>query len=126
MAWVYYNPNPYGISVGDCAIRAVAKATGETWQQAYSGLVVQGYSRGDLPNANNVWGAYLRRHGFERAILDNKCPDCYTVEDFVADHPVGTYVLATNGHVVTAVNGDFFDSFDSGDEIPLYYWFKED
>lgn len=27
MAFIPYNPNPYGTFTGDCAIRAVAKAT---------------------------------------------------------------------------------------------------
>ena len=27
MAWIEYNPNPRGNRVGDCAIRAIAKAT---------------------------------------------------------------------------------------------------
>jgi len=32
MAYVNYNPNPQGLSVGDCVIRAVSKATGLSWE----------------------------------------------------------------------------------------------
>ena len=58
MAWIEYNPNPRRNRVGDCAIRAIAKATDQDWEMAYTGLYVKGYSMGDLPSANSVWGAY--------------------------------------------------------------------
>ena len=64
MAWIEYNPNPRRNRVGDCAIRAIAKATDQDWEMAYTGLYVKDYSMGDLPSANSVWGAYLRDRGF--------------------------------------------------------------
>ena len=51
MAWIEYNPNPRRNRVGDCAIRAIAKATDQDWEMAYTGLCVKGYSMGDLLNA---------------------------------------------------------------------------
>ena len=83
MAWVEYNPNPRRNRVGDCAIRAIAKATDQDWEMAYTGLYVKGYSMGDLPSANSVWGAYLRDRGFKRAIVPNTCPDCFTILDTI-------------------------------------------
>jgi hypothetical protein len=126
MAFVPYNPNPKGTLTGDCAIRAVAKATDMPWENAYTALTVEGYKKGDLPNANHVWGAYLKSKGFKREIIPDTCPDCYTVRDFAEDHPKGMYVLALDNHVVTVFDGDYFDAWDSGQEIPLYYWYKED
>ena len=38
------------------------------------------------------------------------------------DHPKGIYVVATGSHVVAVVNGDYYDSWDSGDEIVAYYF----
>lgn len=29
--WKTYNPNPCGCRVGDCTVRAICKATGESW-----------------------------------------------------------------------------------------------
>ena len=81
---------------------------------------------GDLPSANSVWGAYLRNRGFKRAIVPNTCPDCFTVEDFCREHPRGMFVLALDGHVVTVVDGDYFDTWNSGNEPVLYYWYKEE
>lgn len=78
-----------------------------------------------MPSANHVWGAYLRRHGFRRYALPDVCPDCYTVADFCRDHPSGVYVLALSGHVVCVEDGDYYDTWDSGAEVPAYYWQKE-
>ena len=124
--WKEYNPNPLHTRVGDCAVRAVAKATAQDWESAYAGLYITGYSMCDLPSANVVWGSYLRSKGFNRSEIPNTCPDCYTVKEFCRDHPHGVFVLALDGHVVTAKNGDYFDSWDSGSEPVLYFWQKEE
>lgn len=126
MSYAYYNPNPAGRSVGDCAVRAISKALGQTWEQTYVGLTLEGFVRGDLLNADAVWGPYLKSHGFSRHWLPDDCPDCYTVAAFAEDNPEGTFVLSMPGrHVVTVVDGVYFDSWDSGGEVPQYYWTKE-
>ena len=124
--WKYYNPNPTGQRVGDCAVRAIARATDQGWDDAYSAITLEGYVFGDMPSSNAVWGAYLKRLGFERVAVPNTCPECYSVAEFAKDHPKGTYVVALSGHVVTVVDGDWYDSWDSGSEIPLYYWTRKD
>lgn len=35
MSYVYFNPNPSELSVGDCVIRAISKLTNLTWEQVY-------------------------------------------------------------------------------------------
>lgn len=124
MSFIMYNKNPYNKSVTDCPVRAISTVTGTDWDTAYIGMVVEGFNQKDMPNSNNVWGAYLRKLGFSREVIPNFCPDCYTVADFCSDHPKGVYLLACNGHTVAAIDGDYYDTFDSGDMIPLYYWFK--
>ena len=122
--WVYYNPSPSGRNVGDCAVRAVAKALGTDWESAYAMIVSAGFAMNDVPSSNAVWGSVLRRHGFVRSAIPSTCPDCYTAEDFVRDHPNGTYVLGFGNHVATAVDGRLYDSWNSLKEIPQYYWEK--
>ena len=78
MGFSYFNPNPTGQKVGDCTVRAIAKATGKSWDEVYIGLCLQGLIMGDLPSANSVWSAYLRQQGFTRNVIPNTCPDCYT------------------------------------------------
>ena len=116
-----YNPNPSGKMVGDCTIRAVSKALDIDWEKAYIALCIQGYIMNDLPNSDNVWCNYLKSQGFERGIIPNTCPDCYTVQDFANDHPEGVYVLGTGRHAVCIKNGIIYDSWDSSSEVPIFY-----
>lgn len=126
MAFVFYNPNPTKKLVGDCVIRAVSIVTDQDWKKTYLEIVLQGYLMNDMPSSNAVWGAYLQSKGFKRYVIPNTCPDCYTVSDFCNDHPTGIYLLAIGTHVVAVQDGNYFDTWDSGDEIPIYYWQKEE
>ena len=123
--WMMYNPSPSGRSVGDCAVRAVAKALDTDWETAYALITLMGYQLNDMPSSNAVWGALLRQKGFKRYALPNECPNCYTVEEFADDHPEGTFVVGTGNHVVTIVDNTVFDSWDSRKEIAVYFWAKE-
>jgi len=122
--WVYYNPSPAGRNVGDCSIRAVAKALDTDWETAYALIASAGYLMNDVPSANSVWGSVLRRNGFNRSVIPTTCPDCYDAEDFAREHPRGTYVLGFGNHVATVKDGKLYDSWDSSKEIPQYYWEK--
>lgn len=120
-----FNPNPRAAKVGDCAVRAVAKALGISWYEAYTLLVAEGLEQCDMPSANNVWGAVLRKNGFRRAAIPAECPDCYTVRDFIQEYPAGTYVVALKNHVVTVCDGELYDTWNSMDENPIYFWRRE-
>lgn len=121
-----YNPNPKHKIVGDCTVRAISKALNQDWETTYVGLCSKGFQMGDMPSADRVWGAYLRQNGFHRYVIPNECPDCYTVWDFATDNPEGTYVLSLDRHVVCVKDGTIYDSWESCDETPFFYWTRED
>ena len=123
--FIYTNPNPIDKKVGDCVIRAIAIATETTWERAYMDLCMEGLEMADLPNSNAVWASYLKKLGFRKGIVPDTCPDCYTVKDFCTEHSHGLYVLATGTHTVTVMDGDYYDTWDSGRELPIYYFVKE-
>lgn len=124
--WQLYNPSPTGRNVGDCSIRAVAKALDTDWETAYALIAMNGYIMGDMPSSNSVWGAVLRENGFYRYAIPNSCPDCYTINDFADENPHGVYVVGTGNHVVTIKDGVVYDSWDSRKEIPQYYWTRKE
>lgn len=124
--FVFFNPNPGAKRVGDCAVRAIAKAMGTDWEKTYLALCVEGLRAHDMPSGNSVWGSYLKANGFRQRILPDACPERYTVAAFADEHPHGVYVLALSGHVVAVVNGDYYDTWDSGEEVPVYYFERED
>lgn len=125
MAFILFKNNPRGRNVGDCVVRAASKALGISWETAYIDLTMQGYSMADMPSSNSVLNAYLHSKGFRRYVIPNECEDCYSIEQFSIDHPHGTYIVCTGTHTVAIINGDYFDSWPSGDEVPLFYWKKE-
>ena len=124
--WERYQPNPTGRAVGDCSVRAISAALGVSWEKAYALIAVNGFAMKDMPSSNSVWGSVLRQHGFKRAAIESECADCYTAEDFANDHPSGVYVLGFGNHVATLIDGTIYDSWDSRNEIPQYFWYKGD
>lgn len=125
MSYVYFNPNPAGKRVGDCVIRAICKLTRQNWHTVYWNIAEQGARLFDMPSSNNVWASYLRELGYRRFAIADNCPDCYSVRDFCIDYPNGRFLLATGSHVVTVIDGNYYDAWDSGSEIPVFFWTKE-
>lgn len=122
MSYIFYNPNPQKLSVGDCTIRAISRILNTSWKITYLHLAVQGFLMYDMPSANRVWGQFLKSKGFIKYQIPDTCPECYTIKDFCYDHPSGDYVVGTGEHVVAVINGNYYDSWDSGNEIPIYYF----
>lgn len=120
--FVYTNPNPSKKLVGDCVIRAVSIVLDQTWLETYDGITAVGRELRDMPSSNAVWDAYLRDKGYVKHIIPDTCPECYRVADFCWDHPSGDYLLATGTHVIAVLNGDYYDTWDSGDEVPIYFY----
>jgi len=121
-----FNPNPVANREDDCTVRAVSLALGTDWETTYFLLAINGAQMGLMMDTNGVWWSVLRQNGFYRKALPETCPDCYTVRDFCADHPNGVFVIGTDRHVVTAIDGDWYDLFDCGDETVLYFWYRKD
>ena len=126
MAFVFYNPNPLAVRRIDCSIRALCRVTGMKWDDVHKETSDLSRMMGTMSVDDNAWGAFLRMRGWQRYAVPNTCPYCYTVKDFCRDHPWGAYVLCPKEHVVSAVDGDWYDTFNSGDEPILFYWAKEE
>lgn len=122
--YVYYNPNPKNNhDSGDCVIRAVTKVLDKDWDSVYIGVTMQGLVDKMMPSLNPVWDRYLQNNGFKKQTLP-LCPDCMTVDEFAQNYSKGKYIAATGNHAIAVVDGKYYDSWDSGNEIVIYY-FKE-
>lgn len=124
--WQYINKNPQGRSVGDCTVRAISTATGNGWMETYLDLCLFGLLMADMPSSNAISTAYLKSKGFKRRTIPDDCPDYYTIEDFCKDHPQGTFVIGTGSHLATVIDSVLWDSWDSRNETPVYYFEKEE
>lgn len=117
--FIYKNPNHRKKITGDCVIRALAIALNKSWEDVYLDLSIEGLFMGDILSENSVWGGYLERIGFNKYVCK---ANCTTVRNFLNTNNVGTYILATGTHVVCGINGNYYDIWDSGDEIVTYYF----
>lgn len=120
--WIPYNPNPLGLKVGDCTVRAICAATNASWDDVHKALCDLSRDMADMPSADRCWWALLEELGFTRKRMIDRCPECYTVKDFCRDHPRGTYILGPYEHAVCVIDGNYLDSWDSGETIPTYYF----
>ena len=120
--WRYYQPNPQGLNVGDCTVRSICAVTGLDWYTVHDALCDLSRSMADMPSADRVWWELLRRYGFTQKRMIDRCPDCYTVSDFARDHPGGIYVLGPHEHAVAVIDGQYWDSWNSGATVPTYYF----
>lgn len=84
------------------------------------------FMMGDISNSNAVLAAVLRQNGFYRGRFPDNCNDCLTAEEFTEVFPKGTYVLGFGNHVACVKNGILFDSWNSSDETPLYFFERKD
>lgn len=120
----YINENKLGRNVGDCVIRAISTLLNQSWDETYIGIAIQGFISADMPSSDSVWGDYLIYKGYEKSILPHDCPSCLTVRDFAELHPDGKYLLFVGGHVVPVIQGDYYDTYDSGDRVVIYFFQK--
>jgi len=118
------NPNPLNKAVGDCTVRALCIAENIEWETAYMELCTEGFRSADMPSSNEVMERLLLGMGYKKEIIKTNCNDCFTIKDFCKSNPEGIYILATGTHVVAVIDGNYLDSWDSGDKIPLYFYTK--
>ena len=120
--WIKANPNPGGKEVSDCVVRAICIALNQPWLQTYDEICEVGRQDYNMPSDNRVWGRYLYMKGFEPFLLPSNCPSCITVFEFTKYYPYGIYIVGTGDHAVAIMNGDYFDSWDSGNEVLSFFW----
>jgi hypothetical protein len=125
--WKYYQPNKKDLkdNYGDCAVRSICKAEGLEWLDAYD--IMYKLSREVQCPLNCKYGfeAVLKGLGYSYTGISNKKGTKRpTVNKFALEHKDGTYVLVVANHYVTAVDGYFYDTWDSGDCSMYGYWEK--
>lgn len=119
------NENRDGKLVGDCVIRAISTLLNQDWNTTFLGIVIQAFIDADMPSSDNVWNNYLIYKGYERKVVPSVCPYCTTVKEFADNHQSGRYLLFVGGHAVAVINGNYYDTWDSGDKTVIYFFQKK-
>lgn len=71
--WHRFNPNPRGSSVGDCAVRAVAAATGQSWGGGMGGAspyMTSAVTQADLQRGFDNQSVMNKLNGLESGLCD--------------------------------------------------------
>lgn len=123
--YIFYNPNPLGKKTTDCVVRALSKVFQLNWIETYNLIDRVVREEYEMPSSNAIWEEVLIRCGFVKRLLPHDCPRCITVRQFAQMFPDDIYVACTGSHVVAVEYGDFFDAWDSGDEVVSYYFSRK-
>lgn len=129
--YVYYQPNSKDVKdeYGDCTIRALSKALGVTWLEAFD-MTIPIMRDNQVSNIfaapMDVKNRLLYQLGFNyTGISSKKGTTRPTVDEFAKTHPQGTYILRVANHVVACVDGKYYDTWDSGYKSLYGYYQKE-
>ena len=107
----------------DCTVRALATATGASYDEAYRFMAANGRKKNK--------GAYFERAIAQHQVLGHtfiKTPTFVKARGInaaIKRNPVlryGTWVLKMKGHVATLKDGKILDSFDSSRKDILWAW----
>ncbi len=124
----YYQPNDKDLKdkTGDCQVRALSKALNISWLEAFDLTIpicrrLQTYTIFDGNHEKTVEA--MQDLGFVYTGVSNKKGTKRpTVKSFAASHKSGTYILKVSHHVVACVNGEYFDTWDSGHKSLYGYY----
>lgn len=124
----YYQPNKKDIKdrQGDCVVRALTKVMNKTWLEVFNELIPYAIEIQCMPNSKTCYERYLKDNGFEyHGISNKKGSKRPTVESFTKEHKAGTFFLNVANHVVSVVDGIYYDTWDSGQCCLYGYYEKE-
>lgn len=117
--YIYHNANPLGKNTGDCVIRAISTITGLSWHDVFLDLADLANINCQMMDDNIIWHEYLVRLGFK--IKPVNWP-CARISQFCRCFPEGRYILGTGKHVIAVIDGNYYDTWDSGNEYAVFYW----
>ncbi len=122
MSFIFLNQNPDDLITDDCTVRAISLFTGKSWDTTFIGIAITGFECKRMMVTNYTWQLYLRNLGYKQTLIPNFCPECYTIKEFCKDNPKGKFLLTTGTHVITVIDGNYYDTWDTGNEVPISYW----
>lgn len=130
MGYKYYQPNRLDLKdeYGDCTIRALSKALGVSWLDAFDLEVplCRKYQVSNVFDApSKVERVILSELGFDYTGISNKSGSRRpTVKEFAKSHKEGTYILNVANHEVACVDGIYYDTWDCGNKSLYGYYTK--
>lgn len=114
LTYIEYNANPKNKKTDDCVIRAIARATNQSWDTVYAALCEIGAKLKIMPNCKRTYEKYLDSLNFTKHPQPRK-PDGtkYTVGEIGKFVRVGTVaVVSVANHLTVVDNNTLYDTWD--------------
>lgn len=112
MTFLYHNENPKGRITGDCTVRAIARATGMTWDEVLDGLYEMSKKTKYFVNNKENFGKYLESIGWVKHSQPRNWDNTkYTGADWChhlsiavsPDGSMGSVIANIGGHHITCI-----------------------
>lgn len=127
----FVNVNPKGKLKGDCVIRAIALACGQSWEQTIRELTELGIKKGLVCNDVTLYPKYLESKGFkEMNEPRDVCNRKMSVREFINeeqldDNQLTAIVMNVGSHHVSCImHGKVNDIWDCSRNTMHKYWYK--
>lgn len=129
--YINYNANTRDKNVGDCVKRALTIAFGINYADVGKELrKIKKDNNYDAWNIYSVYSEFMDNHGIKDIV---KPSEVITVEEFSKRFNIGTYVVECSkkpnkpaSHLVTIIDGDIYDSWDSSNQYVVRYFIVSD
>ena len=112
----FYNNNSLGLFENDCTVRAIALATGNSWDATYK----------DLSKIARLQGIMMDDKDFIKKYLDERYERIYdiprTVGEVAGAYPDNVLLITMPHHITCSKYGVIYDSFDCRDRKAEYVW----
>lgn len=120
----YYNNNPLGRHVNDCSVRAIALATGESWDNTYK--ILSDYARRQAITFSEIEfiDEYLDKR-FQKYCLPQSS-SLFTLKVFLSLSLKGRWLITMSNHITCAIDGVCYDTFDPSDRLIWCVYFVKD
>ena len=125
-AFHYYNENPKGRKTDDCVVRAIATATGQTWDDTLRGLTECAIKHKYMIHCPELYGKYLEERGWIKQKQPRKTDNTrYRAKEFVKNFNGVAVAHLGCQHVACIKDGQVWDIWDSSNEVIGNYWVKK-
>jgi len=112
----FHNNNALGLFENDCTVRAIATATGNSWDDTYEHLSNIARIRGTMMDDKD----FIREYLDERYIWIRSIPE--TVGEVAGAYPDNILLITMNGHITCSKYGIIYDSFDCRERLAEFCW----
>lgn len=118
--------NPKGNYTSDYVIRAIAKATGKSWEEVFKGLYEIAYRKRSMLTDKDVWEEYLKELGFvyrklPKVVAVGSRPKVSSFANSLGD---GTYILVIANQLTAVISNYYYEIWDCGNKSVYGYWEK--